>query len=64
MPQAGERAGLTPAGRGSSPSMSGRSQGPKRPLRRTRSIGFTMVGSFGGAMPPHDDTMPCGPSIS
>ena len=44
--------------------MSGRSHGPNRPLRSTRSIGLTMLGSFGGAMPPHDDTMPCGPSIS
>ena len=41
-----------------------RSHGPKRPLWSTRSIGFTMLRSFGGDMPPHDDTIPCGPSIS
>ena len=46
------------------PSMSGRSQGPKRPLWSTCSIGLTMLRSFGGDMPPHDDTMPWGPSSS
>ena len=60
-PQAGWRAGFTAGGR--SP-MSGPSHGPNRPLRSTRSIGFTMLRSFGGDMPPHDDTMPWGPSIS
>jgi len=53
------RAGLTAGG--SSMSM-GRSHGPNSPLRSTRSIGFTMLMSFGGDMPPHDDTIPCGPS--
>ena len=42
--------------------MSGRSQAPKLPLRRIRSMGLTMLGSLGGAMPPHDDTIPWGPS--
>ncbi len=44
--------------------MSGRSHGPNSPLRRTRSIGLTMFRSLGGDIPPHDDTMLCGPSIS
>ncbi len=44
--------------------MSGRSHGPKSPLRSTRSIGLTMFRSLGGDMPPHADTMPWGPSMA
>ena len=62
-PHAWWRAGFSPSGSSSSP-MSGASHTPKRPLRSTRSMGFTIDSSFGGAMPPHDDTMPCGPSAS
>ena len=61
MPHALWRAGLRPGGSSSRP-MSGASHGPNRPLRSFRSIGLTMLRSFGGDWPPHDDTMPCGPS--
>ncbi len=44
--------------------MFGRSHGPNSPLRSTRSIGLTISRSLGGDMPPHDDTMLCGPSRS
>ena len=44
--------------------MSGRSQGPNRPLRSTRSIGLTMLGSLGGAMPPQEEIIECGLSSS
>ncbi|XES00161.1 hypothetical protein HEP87_58545 [Streptomyces sp. S1D4-11] len=40
--------------------MSGRSQGPNRPLRSSRSIGLTIEGSFGGAMPPQDEIIEWG----
>ena len=59
MPHTGDRAGLTDGGRSIS---MGRSHGPNRPLWTTRSIGLTMSRSFGGDIPPHDDTIPCGPS--
>ena len=55
------RAGFTAGGRSIS---IGASHGPNSPLCSTRSIGFTMLRSFGGDIPPHDDTIPCGPSIS
>ena len=42
--------------------MSGRSHGPNNPLWTALSIGLTMAGSFGGAIPPHEETMPWGPS--
>src|ERR1022692_3241207 len=61
-PHDGWRAGFRPGGSSSSP-MSGASHGPKRPLCNARSIGFTMLRSFGGDMPPQDETIPCGPSI-
>ena len=63
MPHLGSRVGFTAGGNSSSP-MSGASHGPNKPLRRCRSIGFTMFRSLGGAMPPHDETMPCGGSIT
>ena len=54
MPHGCDRPGLSPGGSSSEP-MSGVSHGPNMPLRSTRSIGLTIIGSFGGAMPPHDD---------
>ena len=60
-PHAFDRAGFTAGGCSNS---MGFSHGPKRPLCSTRSIGFTMLRSFGGDMPPHDETMPWGPSSS
>ena len=44
--------------------MSGRSHGPNRPLCSTRSMGLTMLRSFGGDMPPQDDTIECVPLMS
>ena len=55
MPHVGCRAGLT-VGQLVDVDV-GRSHGPNRPLRSTRSIGLTMLRSLGGDMPPHDDTM-------
>ena len=63
IPHDGWRAGFTPVGSSARFTPSGLSQGPNNPLRRTRSIGLTVLMSLGGDMPPHDETMPCGPSM-
>ncbi len=65
VPHARWRAGLTSGGRFSLLLIaSGLSHGPNRPLRIAFSDGLTMLGSFGGAMPPHDDTTECGLKMS
>src|SRR3954462_6205348 len=61
VPHCFARAGLTAGGNSNS---IGASQGPNSPLCSTRSIGLTQLRSFGGDMPPHDDTLACGPSMS